>query len=291
MTESGFPPESTINNPSQGFAGFSREEPAEAESTPDAEFDFAVPEESAEESESEQELELESEETEEESVEDVAPKQGRGAEKRIKQLVEQKKRAQAESNELRLLIEQMRKNNEYQERIAKRQDDYLSSQQEQVEKRRQREVLVQQGLDPTDPKSWLLMDQIRENQTLAQKLAALEQGLQARDVERQIERFNHALDRSLESQLSKFDVNSDMFGNMRDLAYSYAAANNVSAEDAAVEVVRRLSGALRPKVTKSVQRSDSAAAHKVIATSGRSGGATKGRGKPKTFEEWLSSDG
>ena len=199
-----------------------------------------------------------------------SPKPSR-AQKRIKQLADQKNELAAKNEELLALVEQMRKSNEMLERMWERQNALVGQQEEAQKLQQRRNMMLQYGLNPDDVRDAITFEQMEYKAQLENQLHTIQQQMEEQKYALQVERFNAALDTSLSSQLKSFDVGEDVFSAIRETAYDIAAMRGVTAKEAAVEAIGRYRSVLPTKAKKAVPARKDAAA-KVVTMGNRSQG-------------------
>lgn len=255
----------------------------EAEEQPEEQEEIEEVAEETEEAEAEEEQEepVKAEATEEPDVTET-PR----AQKRIRSLISERNEAREETKYLRDLVEQMKRSNDRQETVFKKQEELLARQEAEGSSERRKQYLMSLGLDPKNPSDWFMVEQAEENQRLKKELADIKNFMDEQRSMSMVEKFNVALDRSVKEAMSKYDVPAALLDEIKELAYDRAATRGISAEEAARDVVGRLGKTLKPKasVPKVVDE-----AVRAVAKSGRTGGAQKGpiSSQKKNFEDWL----
>lgn len=223
------------------------------------------------------------------------------SERRIQQLNGQKKEAErkaaeteAKNQELLALIEQMKKANEVQTRLADRQDQFFAAQENQTKSAQRRNLMLQYGLNPEDTRDAIAFEQMEYKAQLESQLQDVQRRLEEQNREVQIEKFNVALNQSLSKRLSSYDVDGDLLDDIRSVAYDIAALHDKTAGEAAEAAVAKFKRTLKNKVTKQTKvpaKVDSAS--RIVAKTGnRSAPAptSKVSGKGKTdFLNLLNS--
>jgi len=255
-------PQVSADEPSVGFDGFTSDgEAPGAESfdfDPSGSFDDAPEEQELQEDDQDsQELEAVQEEVFEGQVE-ATPR----AQKRIQKLAAQKNELASKNDELNALVEQLKKSNELQAQIQQRQNDYLGQQEEVNKAQQRRQVMQQYGLNPEDSRDAIAFEQMEYKAQMENQMWQLQNQIQEQQNAVQVERFNMALDQTLNTKLNGYKVDADVLANIRETAYDIASLNGLTAGEAADAAVSRYKRVL-PRTSRPQAGSPGAAARAV----------------------------
>src|SRR3989304_3282272 len=257
-----FPPASTTNSPSTGLADYNRDAGGGPEPSAGQEADqvFEVGEVEEQEAETtnqpnrtngEEEVgeegqhvgaEQEPEETEQRQV------PGR-ADKRIRQLVGEKKRQEEENASLRATLQALQEHMREQVALGREQ--------------------------------W--------NAQRRAELGEVRKMFEETKHEKQMRAYSEDLSRRITAELEGYDVSSEHLASIQEQAIESAVAKGLDSAQAAATVATRVKPFLRKRSATTKPKPTGGDVHGVISTSGRSGGEGAARGKPSTFDEALKS--
>jgi DNA repair exonuclease SbcCD ATPase subunit len=208
--------------------------------------------------------EIEASEPEPEPEVDATPR----AQKRIQKLASQKKELEGKNEELLALVEQLKKSNELTAEMQKRQTAYLDQQQAATQQQSRQQIMRQYGLKPEETRDAYIYDMIEYQNKLENQYKELQSQIQEQQAALQVERFDSALTRNLETKLKAYKVDADVLAGIRETAYDIARVKNLTADEAADAAFSRYKGVL-PKAAVQ-KRKPISAADKAVAMGNRS---------------------
>lgn len=301
-----FPPASTTNSPSTGLADYNRDAGGGPEPSAGQEADQVFEVGEAEEQEAETTNQPNRTNGEEEvgeegqnvgadqEPEETEQRQAPGrADKRIRQLVGEKKRQEEENASLRATLQALQEHMREQVALGREQWNaqrpFVEQQRTQQGKTEKRQKMLELGFDPADYKDHALYDALQENVQMRSELGEVRKMFEETKHEKQMRAYSEDLSRRITAELEGYDVSSEHLANIQEQAIESAVAKGLDSAQAAATVATRVKPFLRKRSATTKPKPTGGDVHGVISTSGRSGGEGTSRAKPSTFDEALKS--
>lgn len=178
---------------------------------------------------------------------------GKGASKRIQQLVAEKKAYKSQIDQL-LSLQQEQLSFQRAQQQAQLQAQQAHAQEQQRLARLQ--ALQANGVfDPTSKSDQFALSLQNDFEGAMSRVAQMEQALKQQEYARQWQEYNTKVDSSLKAALGKFEVDENDFADFRQQVVAIAVANDLADPSIAVQhVVRPLLKYMKPKAPKAPVR-------------------------------------